>query len=92
MTIPNTSEAHIELDNRQQTTLTQTNANSASAQYDGITNVDEDAIVAQSLKPADGGLAAWRLLISAFVFEALLWGKDQVHHLRPLFIPGANTI
>jgi hypothetical protein len=28
---------------------------------------------AQSLPPHDGGAAAWRLLLSAFVFEALLW-------------------
>jgi MFS family permease len=26
------------------------------------------------LSPVDGGLAAWRLLLAAFVFEALLWG------------------
>lgn len=31
-----------------------------------------------NLKPADGGIAAWRVLFAAFVFEALLWG---------LFIP-----
>lgn len=29
---------------------------------------------AHSLPPYDGGTAAWRLLLSAFVFEALLWG------------------
>ena len=28
----------------------------------------------QSLPPYDGGIAAWRLLLSAFVFESLLWG------------------
>ena len=28
-----------------------------------------------SLPPYDGGIAAWRLLIAAFVFEALLWGQ-----------------
>jgi hypothetical protein len=28
----------------------------------------------QSLLASDGGKDAWRLLISAFVFEALLWG------------------
>jgi hypothetical protein len=28
----------------------------------------------QSLLPCDGGRAAWRLLMSAFIFEALLWG------------------
>ncbi|KAH7089753.1 major facilitator superfamily domain-containing protein [Paraphoma chrysanthemicola] len=27
-----------------------------------------------SLPPIDGGLPAWRLLLAAFVFEALLWG------------------
>lgn len=34
----------------------------------------EDAAEAHSLPPYDGGKAAWRLLIAAFVFEALLWG------------------
>jgi MFS family permease len=29
---------------------------------------------ADILPPVDGGCAAWRLLLSAFVFEALLWG------------------
>jgi hypothetical protein len=31
----------------------------------------------QSLKPVDGGIAAWKVLIAAFVFEALLWGEIQ---------------
>jgi hypothetical protein len=35
----------------------------------------EDSTTATSLPAADGGLAAWRLLIAAFVFEALLWGQ-----------------
>jgi hypothetical protein len=29
----------------------------------------------QSLKPVDGGITAWRVLIAAFIFEALLWGE-----------------
>lgn len=29
---------------------------------------------AQSLPRQDGGLAAWRLLLSSFIFEAVLWG------------------
>lgn len=33
-------------------------------------------IIIQQLKPADGGKAAWSVLIAAFVFEALLWGKN----------------
>jgi MFS family permease len=42
---------------------------------DEITNdrvIFSDQIPA--LPPIDGGLAAWRLLLAAFVFEALLWG------------------
>ncbi|RDW71001.1 hypothetical protein BP6252_07564 [Coleophoma cylindrospora] len=33
-----------------------------------------DEATGQSLPPCDGGMAAWKLLVSAFVFEALLWG------------------
>ena len=29
----------------------------------------------QRLEPVDRGPAAWKLLCTAFVFEALLWGK-----------------
>jgi hypothetical protein len=36
----------------------------------------ENDITGQALVPADGGPAAWRLLVAAFVFEALLWGND----------------
>jgi len=32
--------------------------------------------VQQYLEPTDRGIAAWRLLGAAFVFEALLWGKE----------------
>lgn len=32
------------------------------------------------LPPSDGGKAAWTLLLAAFVFEALLWGR----HISPL--------
>lgn len=41
-----------------------------------VTSIHDDPpeSVTQSLLPCDGGKAAWRLLISAFVFEALLWG------------------
>jgi hypothetical protein len=39
------------------------------------TRPNEDGnIDGQSLPPYDGGKAAWRLLLAAFVFEALLWG------------------
>jgi hypothetical protein len=36
----------------------------------------EQSTTATSLPAADGGFAAWRLLIAAFVFEALLWGQS----------------
>jgi len=32
--------------------------------------------VQQYLEPTYRGIAAWRLLGAAFVFEALLWGKE----------------
>jgi hypothetical protein len=42
----------------------------------------EDALM-QQLKPVDGGATAWTVLIAAFVFKAVLWGKHQVLHSRP---------
>jgi hypothetical protein len=36
--------------------------------------VPADDMVMQELKPVDGGIAAWTVLITAFVFEAILWG------------------
>jgi hypothetical protein len=42
----------------------------------------ENAEIAQrTLRSVDSGVAAWRLLAVAFVFEALLWGKDTTNHL-----------
>jgi hypothetical protein len=38
-------------------------------------SITQEPTTATSLPPADGGLAAWRLLITAFIFEALLWGQ-----------------
>jgi hypothetical protein len=39
------------------------------------TNNGNDDIIVQQLQRADGGPAAWKLLITAFIFEALLWGE-----------------
>ena len=39
------------------------------------TRLGHNGIPGQHLEPADGGFAAWRLLLAAFVFEALLWGR-----------------
>lgn len=41
---------------------------------EGDVEMDDPERVYQQLLPADGGPAAWRLLIAAFVFEAILWG------------------
>jgi hypothetical protein len=35
----------------------------------------EQGITDNWLKPVDGGLAAWRVLLAAFMFEAILWGE-----------------
>ena len=43
------------------------------------TDLAPDVQVIQQLRPPDGGLAAWRLLIVAFVFEVLLRGKRQLY-------------
>ena len=32
---------------------------------------------AQFLEPTDGGLSAWKVLLGAFTFEAILWGKSD---------------
>ncbi|PQE26410.1 hypothetical protein CJF30_00001151 [Rutstroemia sp. NJR-2017a BBW] len=40
-----------------------------------VLDTDVEDRVIQQLLPADGGSAAWRVLISAFVFEALLWAN-----------------
>jgi hypothetical protein len=39
-------------------------------------DLDHGGIVLQQLQPADRGSAAWKLLIAAFIFEALLWGEN----------------
>ncbi|KAM3084376.1 hypothetical protein ACMFMG_001518 [Clarireedia jacksonii] len=41
---------------------------------DRVSDIDVEDRVIQQLLPADGGPAAWRVLVAAFVFEALLWG------------------
>lgn len=45
---------------------------------------NEDAVEVnyQQLHPIDKGFAAWRLLCTAFVFEALLWGISPSRSLE----------
>ena len=75
--------ASIELGNwNQSQPAVQTTPASTSSTTTTIHNSNEpDDTLIQQLEPADGGPAAWRLLVAAFVFEALLWGK-----LPPLLI------
>ncbi|KAF4632193.1 hypothetical protein G7Y89_g5938 [Cudoniella acicularis] len=44
------------------------------AQQSESPDTESDNAVIQQLQPVDGGVVAWRVLIAAFVFEALLWG------------------
>lgn len=48
----------------------------SSASSRPLNTETENEVMGQTLAPADGGPAAWRLLLAAFVFEALLWGKN----------------
>lgn len=50
-----------------------------SATEDGL---EDAAHIEQGLAPVDGGLAAWKLLCAAFMFEALLWGELSSHYTR----------
>lgn len=38
---------------------------------------EESHATEHQLKPVDGGLDAWRVLLAAFMFEAILWGVYQ---------------
>ena len=49
----------------------------SSTPYDIEHEVPNGDVIGQGLAPTDGGSAAWRLLVAAFVFEALLWGIDS---------------
>jgi hypothetical protein len=70
-----TTTASIELGNwNQNQPAVQATAASTSSTTINSSNEPYDALI-QELEPADGGPAAWRLLVAAFVFEALLWGK-----------------
>ncbi|KAJ5330012.1 major facilitator superfamily domain-containing protein [Penicillium brevicompactum] len=44
----------------------------------------DGAFINQELAPTDRGLAAWKLLGTAFVFESLLWGKYYIDYYSEL--------
>jgi hypothetical protein len=68
--------ASIELESRAQPEIAATSkpATATREGTEGDPNIEEGEITIQQLKPADRGPDAWKLLITAFVFEALLWG------------------
>jgi hypothetical protein len=43
-------------------------------QNDTVPHEGTEQRFVQNHSPYDGGTAAWKILISAFIFEALLWG------------------
>lgn len=75
-------ERNIELDDWSRTRLNEVNhAESVLNHCGGVQDVEGRDIVIQQLKPVDGGPDAWRVLIAAFIFEALLWGKALATHI-----------
>lgn len=44
-------------------------------------------IEGRALEPTDGGASAWKVLISAFVFEAVLWGEYSGETTSAIQVP-----
>lgn len=68
------TQRHLELKDWTRTDLNESNNNDSDSNHGGAQDVEGRDIVVQQLKPVDGGPDAWKVLIAAFVFEALLWG------------------
>ncbi|PMD58381.1 MFS general substrate transporter [Hyaloscypha bicolor E] len=74
-----TLTAQTSLEQFQLSTLTPSSPSRSPTQTSEIAvlstnNIASGETVIQELKPVDGGVAAWTVLITAFVFEAVLWG------------------
>jgi len=67
VTLPRPVEVNLDADERPPSPRTNNAADELT--YGELTG--------QGLAPTDGGPAAWRLLVAAFVFEALLWGNQS---------------
>lgn len=52
---------------------------------DDTESPQDQSRIEHQLEPTDRGLAAWRLLCIAFIFEALLWGKSQLARVLRVF-------
>lgn len=50
---------------------------SAPANEENEQPSQQNEIPARQLSPVDGGLPAWTVLITGFIFEALLWGQSN---------------
>ncbi|KUJ19149.1 MFS general substrate transporter [Mollisia scopiformis] len=69
------SQRNIELDGwNRRTTSNEADGSLILDNNGGVQDVEGRNIVIQQLKPVDGGPDAWKVLIAAFIFEALLWG------------------
>lgn len=79
MSLHHTEDA-FELEDKRLTAAVPSMTTPASSDSNSNHDVDLEGKLpaAQHLRPTDGGVAAWRLLLAAFVFEALLWGKHRV--------------
>jgi hypothetical protein len=70
------SERSIELaTHRKSVTEREESTHSGERQPDGNGSPEGGEFDGQALEPADGGFSAWKILLSAFAFEAVLWGK-----------------
>ena len=69
-----TSVEHFELSNWTPSGPSRSQTETSEAPAISSSNIMFDETVIQELKPVDGGVAAWTVLVTAFVFEAVLWG------------------
>jgi hypothetical protein len=75
----------LEVLSRKTTTLADPRSEGSGNESQDNTNSQPREADAQALEPADGGLSAWKVLLGAFTFEAILWGKsDKVIHQTQL--------
>jgi hypothetical protein len=69
-----TSVEHFKLSNWASSSPSRSQTETSEAPAIPSSNITLDETVIQELKPVDGGVAAWTVLVTAFVFEAVLWG------------------
>jgi len=82
-----TSVEHFELSNWTPAGPSRSQTDRSETPIVPTNNITSGETVIQELKPVDGGVAAWTVLITAFVFEAVLWGS---HHLSSFQLPKSS--